>query len=231
MRNANEHSEIGGIVFDLDGTLIDSRADIAAAVNYVLGKLGYATLPLEVVAGYVGDGAKQLIARAASLPLASPETERLHRELLDYYTAHAADKTTWMPGAPEALDALDGYPLALCTNKPRPTTLAVLRIFNALDRFATLVCGGDMPRLKPDPMPLHAIAEHLGCAAQSLVVVGDGPQDIECGRAVGAFTIGVRGGIATPERLMASNPDLVLPSLWDLPAAIDRHAAAATRTT
>ena len=216
--------KIGGIVFDLDGTLIDSRADIAIAVNHVLGKLGYTTLPLDVIAGYVGDGARRLIVRAAGLSPNSPEAEPLLEEFLDYYTAHAADKTTWMPGALEALDALREYPLTVCTNKPRATTLAVLQAFEALDRFATLVCGGDIARLKPDPMPLNVIAERIGCTANSLIIVGDGPQDIECGHAVGAFSIGVRGGIAPPERLLAANPDLVLTSLWELPEAITRRA-------
>ncbi len=218
-------SPIGGIVFDLDGTLIDSRADIAAAANHVLGKLGYATLPLETISGYVGDGAKQLITRASGLAPNSPEVEPLLEEFLDYYTAHAADKTTWMPGALEALEALRRHPLSICTNKPRPTTLAVLHAFAALDRFATLVCGGDVTRLKPDPMPLQVIAERLACPVSTLVIVGDGPQDIECGHAARAFTIGVRGGIAAPERLMAANPDLVLSSLWELPDAIAKFEA------
>ncbi len=213
--------KLGAIVFDLDGTLIDSRADIAAAVNHVLGKLGYATLPLELVMGYVGDGAQQLIMRAAGLSDDAPEATTLLTEFLDYYTAHSADRTTWMPGAPQALDSLRHYPLSLCTNKPRATTLAVLQALGAIDCFATLVCGGDLPQLKPDPTPLRVIAERIGCTPESLAVVGDGPQDIECGRAVGAVTIGVRGGIAAPERLMAACPDLVLQSLWELPKAIE----------
>ena len=222
MNSTHERAHIGAIVFDLDGTLIDSRADIAAAVNHVLGQLGYTTLPLELVMGYVGDGARQLIVRASGLPADAPEVAPLFEQFLDYYTAHAADQTTWMPGALEALNALRHYPLSVCTNKPRATTLAVLRAFDAVDRFAAIVCGGDLPRLKPDPMCLHAIADKIGCTPDSLVVVGDGPQDIECGRSVGAFTVGVRGGIATPERLMASEPDLVLESLWELPEALER---------
>jgi len=216
------HANIGAIVFDLDGTLIDSRTDIAAAVNHVLGHLGYTTLPLELVMGYVGDGARQLITRASGLPANSPQLEPLYNQFLDYYTAHAADHTTWMPGALEALEALRQYSLCLCTNKPRATTLVVLEALRAVDRFAAITCGGDLPKLKPDPMPLRSIAQTIGCRPDSLIVVGDGPQDIECGRAVAAITIGVRGGIAVPERLMASGPDLVLESLWELPEAIGR---------
>ncbi len=226
MNSIQRHLTIGAIVFDLDGTLIDSRADIAAAVNHVLGQLGFATLPLELVMGYVGDGARQLITRAAGLPADSPDVAPLFDKFLDYYTAHAADQTTWMPGALEALEALRQYPLTLCTNKPRVTTLAVLQALGAIDRFATIVCGGDLPRLKPDPLSLYVIAERVGGTPSSLVVVGDGPQDIECGRAVGAFTIGVLGGIAAPERLMASGPDLVLESLWELPRALQRVSGA-----
>ena len=210
------------IVFDLDGTLIDSRADIAAAVNYTLGRLGYTTLPLEQVMGYVGDGAGHLIMRAAGLPQNSPELRPILEQFLEYYTAHAADKTTWMPGAHEALDALSVYPLAICTNKPRATTLAVLDALGALDRFATIVAGGDLPTLKPDPLSLVTIAERLRCPAKALVVVGDGPQDIEAGKRAGACTIGVRGGIAAPERLLAADPDFVLESLLELPDAIAR---------
>ncbi len=222
MTSNSQPGNIGGIVFDLDGTLIDSRADIASAVNHILGQLGFATLPLELVMGYVGDGAQQLIIRATGLPADSSEVLPLLRQFSEYYTAHAADKTTWMPGAPEALDRLRKYPLCLCTNKPKKTTLAVLGALKAIDRFAVIIGGGDLPSLKPDPTPLRVIAERIGCAQNALVVVGDGPQDIECGRAVGAFTIGIRGGIATPERLMASAPDLVLASLWELPKAIER---------
>jgi phosphoglycolate phosphatase len=222
MKPPSTQRVIGAIVFDLDGTLIDSRADIAAAVNHTLGKLGYATLPLEQVMSYVGDGAGHLIMRAAGLPANSPELKPILAQFLEYYTAHAADKTTWMPGALEALDTLAQYPLALCTNKPRATTIAVLEAFGAIDRFATIVAGGDVTALKPDPMALVLIAERVGCKPAELVVVGDGPQDIEAGKRVSAFTVGVRGGIAAPERLLAADPDLVLPSLLELPAAITR---------
>ncbi len=216
---------IGGIVFDLDGTLIDSRVDIASAVNHILGQLGYTELPLELLMGYVGDGAQQLIVRATGLAADSPKVAPVLAQFLEYYTAHAADKTTWMPGGFEALEALSQYPLSICTNKPKVTTLAVLGALGAVDRFEVIIGGGDLPSLKPDPLPLRVIAERTSCLPEALVIVGDGPQDIDCGRAAGAFTIGVLGGIAVPERLMASNPDLVLTSLWELPDAIARLSA------
>lgn len=222
MTAQRQRTPVSAVVFDLDGTLIDSRADIAAAVNHVLHELGYATLPLEQVMGYVGDGAGHLIMRAAGLPVDAPELKPILEQFLEYYTAHAADNTTWMPGAIEALDALASCPLAICTNKPKVTTLAVLNAFGVVDRFAAIIGGGDLPLLKPDPLPLLTIAEQLHCAVETLVIVGDGPQDVEAGKRAGAFTIGVRGGIASPERLLASDPDLVLHSLWELPAAITR---------
>ena len=222
MTQRHWREKIGAIVFDLDGTLIDSRADIAAAVNHVLAELGYVTLPLEQLMGFVGDGAGQLILRAAGLPAHSPELAPMLNRFLDFYTAHAADKTTWMPGALEALQTLKDYPLAVCTNKPQATTLAVLRAFKAIDRFAVILGGGELPVFKPDPLPMRTIAARLHCAPETLVMVGDGPQDIEAGKNVGAFTIGVLGGIAAPERLLASDPDLVLQSLWELPEAIAR---------
>ena len=222
MTSETKRANIGGIVFDLDGTLIDSRADIAGAVNHVLGQLGCAELPLDLLMGYVGDGAQQLIVRATGLPTDSPKVAPVLAQFLDYYTAHAADKTTWMPGGLEALEALSQYSLSICTNKPKVTTLAVLGALKAIDRFDVIIGGGDLPSFKPDPLPLRVIAEKIGCTPDALVIVGDGPQDIECGQAAGAYTIGIRGGIAAPERLMAASPDLVLASLWELPEAIAR---------
>lgn len=224
MKLEARNSAVRGIVFDLDGTLIDSRLDIAASVNQTLVECGYRALPIDELMSYVGDGAGQLIRRAAGLDETSPQLAPMLERFLEYYTAHAADQTTWMPGAIEALDALGEYPLAVCTNKPKPTTLAVLKALGGLHRFQAIIGGGDVPALKPDPIALRVIAKELGCSAESLVIVGDGPQDIEAGKNAGSFTVGVRGGIAAPERLLATHPDCVLDSLRELPAAIQRLA-------
>jgi phosphoglycolate phosphatase len=130
--------------------------------------------------------------------------------------------TRLCPGAESALSALSALSLALCTNKPRVTTEAVLAALGLSELFQVVVAGGDLPRSKPDPLPILHIAERLGLSPSELVMVGDGAQDILSGRAAGAFTVGVRGGIQPIERLLAAEPDLLLDSLEELPEALRR---------
>jgi phosphoglycolate phosphatase len=105
----------------------------------------------------------------------------------------------------------------VCTNKPRITAELVLEGLGMSSHFAIVVAGGDLPRLKPDPLPLLTIAERLGVRARDLVMVGDGPQDVHCGRAAGAFTVGVEGGMTPRERLIDARPDALIPSMRALP--------------
>jgi phosphoglycolate phosphatase len=211
-----------GIVFDLDGTLIDSRFDIANAANHALGVAGFATLSVPEIASYVGDGARPLLARAARLDPEAPELDGLLKAFLAYYAAHPTDHTQLLPGAHEALAELSHLPLALCTNKPRSITDAVLANLRLPVRFAAIVGGGDLPKSKPDPLPLLHIAERLSLNPAQLVIVGDGPQDILCAKAAGARSIAVEGGMQALERLLATKPDLVLKSLSGLPEVIER---------
>jgi phosphoglycolate phosphatase len=204
------------VAFDLDGTLIDSRLDIAAACNHVLVAEGRAPLDVAVIATYVGDGVRALVSRAFGLPMDAPALDALERAYVARYAAHSLDETTWMPGALAACDAFAGTPLAVVTNKARAVTLAVLDALRAGDRFAFVYAGGDGP-LKPRPEPIVATARALGVPVESLWVVGDGDQDILSARAAGAVAIAVLGGFGTEARLRAAQPDAVLPSLADLP--------------
>lgn len=208
------------LVFDLDGTLIDSRKDIAIALNHALVSTGREALPESLIASFVGDGARVLCARALGRDENDPAVDEVLQEFLAYYRTHPATHTTWLPHAREALAALASHPLALCTNKPRATTDGVLRALGADGLFVTTVAGGDLPQKKPDPAPLFAIAERLGVSPSQLVMIGDGPQDIEAGRRAGARTVGVRGGFPAIERLLAAKPDFLLDSLADLPSLV-----------
>lgn len=208
------------IAFDLDGTLIDSRRDIAASANYVREAAGLARLPDDVIAGFVGDGAKHLVAGVLGLSSEAPSLEGHLEVFIDYYTAHPTALTTLMPGAREALTALSGYPLALCTNKARRTTDAVLRELDLARHFRVVVAGDDLAHRKPHPLPLEHVARSLGVPATALVMVGDGPQDVECGHAVGAHTVGLEGGILPIERLLAAKPHTLLRSLHELPSLV-----------
>jgi phosphoglycolate phosphatase len=211
---------VRGVVFDLDGTLVDSRADIVAAVEHAFGVHGRRSPPADEIAGYIGDGARALLARSAGLPENDGAIEGLLEAFLEYYKAHIADHTVLMPGALQCLDELAALPLAVCTNKPRVTTLALLDALAIAGRFRSVVAGGDVARNKPAADPLLAIARVLELAPAELVMVGDGPQDIESGHAAGATTVGVEGGILPRKRLLAAGPEIVIASLADLPAAL-----------
>ena len=211
-----------GIVFDLDGTLIDSRQDIAAATNHALAAHGFPTLSIAEIASYVGDGARPLLARAARLEPNAPTLDELLTTFLAHYAAHPTDHTLLMPGAHEALARLSQFPLALCTNKPRSITDAVLGKLRLPARFSIVIAGGDLPQNKPDPLPLQHIAEHLGLSTSELVMVGDGPQDILCAKAAGAHSVAVEGGMQGRELLLATEPDVLLQTLNELPAALAR---------
>ena len=210
-----------GIVFDLDGTLIDSREDIAAAANHALGAHGLPTLSIPEIASYVGDGARILLQRASKLTDAA-RLDVLLATFLEYYAAHPTDHTRLLPGAHEALSQLSHLPLALCTNKPRSITDAVLRNLRLPAPFAIVVAGGDLAKNKPDPLPLLHIAQHLGLSPAELVMVGDGPQDVLCAKAAGSHSVAVEGGMQGRELLLAAEPDVVLPSLSELPSALLR---------
>jgi len=211
-----------GIVFDLDGTLIDSRVDIANAANHALEACGFAELSVSEIAGYVGDGARPLLSRAARVDLNAPELEPLLKAFLAYYAAHPTDHTRLLPGAREALAALQHLPLALCTNKPRSVTDAVLANLRLPVRFTAVVAGGDLAKNKPDPLPLLHIARELGLAPAQLVMVGDGAQDVLCAKAAGARSVGIEGGMQAQAQLLAAGPDVSLPSLLHLPEVIAR---------
>jgi len=211
---------VRGVVFDLDGTLVDSRADIVAAVEHAFSAQGRRAPPADEIVGHIGDGARALLARSAGLPEDDRALDRLLEGFLEYYTAHIADHTTLMPGAMQCLDDLAALELAVCTNKPRVTTLALLDALGVAGRFRSVVAGGDVARKKPAADPLLAIARYLQLAPDELVMVGDGPQDIECGRAAGARTVGVEGGILPRDRLIAAEPEILIASLAELPGAL-----------
>lgn len=221
----------GAVVFDLDGTLIDSRGDIAAAVNHALLEAGRTPLAAGVIASFVGDGARTLLARCAKLPETDPALDALLERFIDYYSAHPTDFTRWADGAPQVLDRVAELelPIALCTNKARPVTEAILSALGVRTRFRAIYAGGDGPEKKPAPGPLIALAKKLGLEVGALVMVGDGPQDVECARRAGCRVVGVVSTYSGRERVTSSQPDVVIESLSELPEIVRRWCDSTTR--
>lgn len=221
------------VVFDLDGTLIDSRGDIAAALNHVLMTCGRSALTTARAAELVGDGSRSLIARATGLDEREPELDGLVDTFIRYYSSHPADFTKWVDGAPDVLDRLAafGMPVCLCTNKARPVTDAVLGALGVRDRFRATWAGGDSPEKKPSAEPLLYLAKQLGVDPTSLVMVGDGRQDVEAARAVGCRVLGVASGYTPRARIEAAKPDIILDGLGEVPGVVRRWCDVTTRLT
>ncbi len=219
------------IVFDLDGTLIDSRGDIVAATNHALGRTGRAALPAQVIVRFIGDGARTLCARAAQLSESAPEVDEIYKHFIAYYVQHPLDFTRWVAGAPEALEQLGDtdLPMAICTNKARPVTDAVLAGLGVRTRFRAVYAGGDGAEKKPSAAPLLSLAKQMDVDPLGLVIVGDGPQDVESARKVGCRVVGVLSGFTPKERLLATRPDVVVERLDELPGIIRRWCDATAR--
>lgn len=196
------------LVFDLDGTLVDSREDIAAACNAALAAVGRAGLPLPALLPMIGDGARSLVVRALAAADA-PRDEAVVADALDafrdYYLAHPCTATRLLPGAERALGT--GLPTALVTNKLRDVADRVLQGLGIADRFRAVRGGGDVP-LKPAPDGVAAVLAELGVAAGDAWMIGDGPQDVFAGRHAGCVTVAVPG-IAERARVVAAAPDIV----------------------
>jgi phosphoglycolate phosphatase len=216
------------VVFDLDGTLIDSLPDIAAAVNGSLAEIGAAPLALDTIRGMVGDGSPALVGRALALRglAADRLTDRLARFVALYEAAPVARSVVY-PGVRETLEALvaDGKTLGLCTNKLQSTTLAVLRGLG-LETFFAAVRGGDtVPARKPDPRhPLAVLTALRGSPAEA-AMVGDNEHDIAAARGAGMGSVLVRYGYA--RRPFAEIPaDCQIDNFAELPAALALFDAA-----
>jgi phosphoglycolate phosphatase len=222
------------VVFDLDGTLIDSRGDIVAAVNHALAQVGRTPLPAQVIVRNVGDGARTLLARCTRLGEQTEEVDRLLQHFIEHYSEHPVDFTRWMPGAVEALDTLGEWTdlvLGICTNKPRQTTEAVLAALGVRTRFRAIVAGGDLSEKKPAPGPLLHIGKLLHVSSDTMVMVGDSAQDVDCAKNAGCRSIGVDGGFGARDRLLDARPDVLLASLLELPDVLNRWREATARVS
>lgn len=217
---ASEPLSVGGVVFDLDGTLVDACDDIAQAANFCLNEAGFPARSSAEIRSFIGDGSRLLLARASGLAPGDARVEAMLERFVVYYTQHAADHTRLLPGALEALQALAHLPRALCTNKPRVTTLALLRALGIDTLFDAVVGGGDVPHHKPHPAPLLRASELIAVPCRRLVLVGDGPQDVACAKAAGARSIGITEAIIVPlERLREAGPDAMV-ALREVPAQV-----------
>ncbi len=211
----------GIVVFDLDGTLVDTLPDLAAAVNRALAARGLAPLASAAVAAMVGDGIRMLLTRALAARGQRPAEADFPAFAADY-AAHADDASCLFPGAAETLDALAGagWRLAVCTNKPEAPARSLLAALGVLDRFDAVGAGDSFPARKPDPAHLAATLAAAGAAAREAVMVGDHANDIAVARGLGVPAIFAGWGYGRPA--MAEGAAAIARSFAEIPALAAR---------
>jgi phosphoglycolate phosphatase len=179
------------VLFDLDGTLLDTAPDLAAALNTVLAENHREPLPFEAIRPVVSHGGVAIIRRGFGLEATDPAIEPLRQRLLEVYRANISTHTRPFPGMAEVLDTLEARDLnwGVVTNKPGWLTEPLLSDLGLLQRTACVVSGDTLPQRKPDPAPmLHACAL-AGSEPQHCVYIGDAQRDVEAGNNAGMYTL------------------------------------------
>lgn len=186
-----------GLLFDLDGTLVNSATDICAAVNHVLPKIGLPNLKEDAVQRMIGDGLPKLAERALAAAGGDMSTlAKFTKDVSDYYQVHAADHTKCFPGVFETVKYLhsQGMRLGVVTNKPVAATRTILCSLGLSD-FIDVVVGGDsLPFRKPDPAPVMEAVRLLGIPSENVIMVGDSAHDIDAATGAGIRSIAVSYG-------------------------------------
>jgi phosphoglycolate phosphatase len=213
------------VVFDLDGTLVDTAPDLVNALNFVLDREGLPPVPLHSARKLIGAGARRLIERGLELEGRTAGLEditRLTSDFIDYYAAHIADVSRPFEGLETALDDLAsrGYRFAVCTNKLEWLSKLVLDQLGLSSRFSA-ICGGDTFGVsKPDPSILRQTIARAGGQLSSAIMVGDAGPDIGVARRAGIPVIGVEFGY-TDVAIADLKPDRLIGHMRELPAAVD----------
>lgn len=214
------------VIFDLDGTLIDSRRDLSESVNAMLRHLNRPELPMDVIATYVGDGAPMLVRRA----LGDPDDEQVVAEalqfFLNYYREHKLDHTVVYAGVPEALSQISAVNsatrrLAVLSNKPVNPSRQIVQALGLGNFFSQIYGGNSFHTKKPDPFGVSTLLRETGAAPAEAVLIGDSDVDVLTARNAGIYSIGVTYGFA-PHTLEAAPPDALVdhPAQW---ASLLRH--------
>jgi phosphoglycolate phosphatase len=218
------------LVFDLDGTLVDTATDLVATLNVILVREGLAAIPYQDARSMVGHGARALIERglaANNVTRDEAETTQLFDDYIAYYTDHIADTSVPFPGVIEALDrfAAEGWILAVCTNKLEGLSVLLLDALGLSDRFVA-ICGQDtFSARKPDPIALLGTIERAGGDWRTAIMVGDSKTDIDTAIAASIPVVAVDFGY-TPVPVTELGPNIVISHFDELAGAVATLRAA-----
>jgi phosphoglycolate phosphatase len=208
------------LVFDLDGTLIDSGADLCASINAMLEHFGRPPLPQAVISTYIGDGAARLVSRSLGEPEDSAFLDSALTYFLDYYREHKLDRTYVYPGVFPSLDSLRAQrSMAVLTNKPIGPSLAICEALGLSPYFFRIYGGNSFATKKPAPEGLLALIQEAGVSAQETLMIGDSGVDILTARSAGVWSMGCSYGLS-PHTLAEVPPDCLVESPDDWPLAL-----------
>jgi len=206
---------VRALIFDLDGTLIDSKRDLILSVNAMLRELGRPELAEETISGYIGHGAPQLVGRALGGSASEEECQQALKFFLTYYEVHKMDTTHAYPGVPETLEKLAGLPMAVLTNKPARISVRILDSLGLSKFFRVIYGGNSFETKKPDPMGANTILREFGAASGEAMLIGDSEVDVQTARNAGMLAASVNYGFGVHDR--AAHPaDIYLDRFSDL---------------
>jgi phosphoglycolate phosphatase len=208
------------LLFDLDGTLIDSRDDLAGSVNLMLSELNLAQLPAETIYGFIGEGVFNLVSRSISTSLSKTAernfSERGVEVFRRIYAENCLVKTKLYDGVAETLGKLSDYKKAVITNKPHDFSVRILQDLGILPYFQIISGGDSFPQRKPSPVPLVHTAKSLNCLPAECLMIGDSWVDIEAGKNAEMKTCGCLFGFRGRTELETAGADFVLENFADL---------------
>jgi phosphoglycolate phosphatase len=219
---ASKLPSVRALIFDLDGTLIDSKRDLIHSVNAMLGEMGRARLDEETISGYIGHGAPLLVSRALGSTAKEEELRRALQFFLAYYEEHKMDTTCAYPGIPDALAQLSRkkVPLAVLTNKPLKISVRILESLGLASYFRVIYGGNSFETKKPDPLGANKILSEFGAQPSETMLVGDSEVDVQTARNAGTIAAAVNYGFGVHDR--AQHPaDIYLDKLSDLVPLVD----------
>ncbi len=212
------------LLFDLDGTLVDSRADITNSVNLTLAELNRPTLSDETIHQFIGEGVRLLLERALratqSAELQTAEVEHALKIYQRQYHAHLLDQTKLYPEVAETLAGFSALPKALVTNKPFAFTRPLLDGVGLTEHFRVVFGGDSLPERKPSPLMLLEAARRCEVEPAQCLMIGDSWVDVEAGRNAGMKTVGYTGGFRGRAELEAARADYLIERFSELTALV-----------
>jgi phosphoglycolate phosphatase len=210
---------VRALIFDLDGTLIDSKQDLIYSVNAMLRELKREELPAETISGYIGHGAPQLVARALGHGCTEEECQQALQFFLGYYEMHKMDTTRAYPGVADTLEQLASVPMAVLTNKPVRISVRILDVMGLSKYFRTIYGGNSFETKKPDPLGARTILRELGVEPGEALLVGDSEVDVQTARNAGTLAAAVNYGFGVHDR-EAHPADIYLERFGELSALL-----------